>query len=412
MFWVAAMASSRSFVVDLGRNQSLPFGLYGSDDRHSFYGYIEYIVAFPLHDYGGIMSGLVSDSWWRKTLYLAGGALLSAAAFLLYELLSIRKEQELDSKDAIILHQFARPKNGVPSLSPFCLKMETYLRMVDLPYQNYFDGSLSPQGKMPWIEYNHERVSGTEFIMDFLETKLGVSLNKGLSRHEQAVGRAITTMVEEHLYWTIAYCQWVENVVETQKMLEVPGPLGEALKWTICHLNGGLVKKEMYCHGIGRFSRDEVYTLMERDLRTLAALLGDKKYIMGSRVSSVDAAVFGHLAQALWTLPGTRPQQLIKGELINLAVYCERIRRKFWPEWFVALDDVCLEGESDSSCDTASHLQECSLFSRTDTLDHSASSSPTHTHTLFTDTDHSACSLSDSDIELDGSHAEHHAKET
>lgn len=50
-------------------------------------------------------------------------------------LLSYRKEQELDSKDTIILHQFSRPKNGVPSLSPFCLKMETYLRMVDLPYQ-------------------------------------------------------------------------------------------------------------------------------------------------------------------------------------------------------------------------------------------------------------------------------------
>lgn len=46
-----------------------------------------------------------------------------------------RKEQELNSKDTIILHQFSRPKSGVPSLSPFCLKMETYLRMVDLPYQ-------------------------------------------------------------------------------------------------------------------------------------------------------------------------------------------------------------------------------------------------------------------------------------
>jgi len=46
-----------------------------------------------------------------------------------------RKDQELDSEDSIILHQFARPKTGVPSLSPFCLKIETYLRMADLPYQ-------------------------------------------------------------------------------------------------------------------------------------------------------------------------------------------------------------------------------------------------------------------------------------
>lgn len=135
----------------------------------------------------------------------------------------------MDSKDAIILHQFSRPKNGVPSLSPFCLKIETYLRMLDLPYQvrqsikhgvrlcsngpeplltwssfplqNYFDGKLSPQGKMPWIEYNHQQVSGSEFIVDFLEEQLGVNLNLNLTPQETAVSRAITKMVEEHLYW-------------------------------------------------------------------------------------------------------------------------------------------------------------------------------------------------------------------
>lgn len=191
-----------------------------------------------------------------------------------------RKEEELDSKDAIILHQFSRPRTGAPSLSPFCLKMETYLRMVDLPYQvelwsyvckknkqtkktgkrhrsavsfrqeinmicpnsvafkysnqahklvcvcsvilitvflslffpflhislillwqNYFDGKLSPQGKMPWIEYNQEKVGGTEFIIDFLEERLGVSLNKSLTPQERAMSHAITKMVEEHFYW-------------------------------------------------------------------------------------------------------------------------------------------------------------------------------------------------------------------
>lgn len=67
--------------------------------------------------------------------------------------------------------------------------------------QNYFDGKLSPQGQMPWIEYNHEQVSGTEFIIDFLEEKLGVDLNKNLNPQERAVSRAITKMVEEHFYW-------------------------------------------------------------------------------------------------------------------------------------------------------------------------------------------------------------------
>lgn len=54
---------------------------------------------------------------------------------------------------------------------------------------------------MPWIEYNHEQVSGSEFIVDFLEEKLGVNLNQNLTPQERAVSRAVTKMVEEHLYW-------------------------------------------------------------------------------------------------------------------------------------------------------------------------------------------------------------------
>ncbi|XP_027896252.1 failed axon connections homolog [Xiphophorus couchianus] len=357
MYWrVVGFAWTGSCAVDLGRNRSF-------DEQLSLYGYI---VAHPLQDHGGMMSALGSDSWWRKTLYVTGGALLAAAAYLLHELLTIRKEEELDSKDAIILHQFSRPKSGAPSLSPFCLKLETYLRMADLPYQNYFDGRLSPQGKMPWIEYNQEQVYGTEFIVEFLEERLGVSLNKSLTPHERALSRAITKMVEEHFYWTMAYCQWVDNLEETQKMLSVSGPLSDLLKWILSHLTGGIVKREMYGHGIGRFSKEEVYSLMEKDMRTLATLLGDKKYIMGSKLSAIDATVFGHLAPAMWTLPGSRPEQLIKGELINLAMYCERIRRRFWPEWFVDLEDFRYNLATELS-DTPSKLPDLGLYSRTDT---------------------------------------------
>lgn len=38
---------------------------------------------------------------------------------------------------------------------------------------------------------------------------------------------------------------------------------------------------------------------------------------MGSKMSTLDATVFGHLAQAMWTLPGTRLEQLIKGQWIH-----------------------------------------------------------------------------------------------
>lgn len=58
---------------------------------------------------------------------------------------------------------------------------------------------------MPWIEYNHQQVSGSEFIVDFLEEKLGVNLNLNLTPQERAVSRAVTKMVEEHLYWWVYF---------------------------------------------------------------------------------------------------------------------------------------------------------------------------------------------------------------
>lgn len=41
---------------------------------------------------------------------------------------------KLDLKDTVILHCIERGK-PIPSISPFVLKLETYLRMVDIPYQ-------------------------------------------------------------------------------------------------------------------------------------------------------------------------------------------------------------------------------------------------------------------------------------
>lgn len=83
-------------------------------------------------------------------------------------------------------------------------------------------------------------------------------------------------------------------------MLSVSGPLSDVLKWILSHLTGGIVKREMYGHGIGRFSKEEVYALMEKDMRTLATLLGDyseqKGFLVSLKLcSSFDRLVYGIL---------------------------------------------------------------------------------------------------------------------
>ena len=55
----------------------------------------------------------------------------------------------------IKIHQF-EPAFGLPNASPFCMKLETYLRMAGIPFAlatpNMQDMRKAPKGKMPFID--------------------------------------------------------------------------------------------------------------------------------------------------------------------------------------------------------------------------------------------------------------------
>lgn len=86
-------------------------------------------------------------------------------------------------------------------------------------------------------------------------------------------------------------------------------------------------------------------------------------------------------------------------------MYCERIRRRFWPEWFVDLEDFCY-GDTTEDDDSPSKLQDLGLYSRTDTFQDEASPPHTHTHTISPDSDLTGHSLYDSDMDTECSEME------
>lgn len=86
-------------------------------------------------------------------------------------------------------------------------------------------------------------------------------------------------------------------------------------------------------------------------------------------------------------------------------MYCERIRRKFWPEWFVDIDDFYYESSSESS-GTPSQALELGLYSRTETFEEDV----TGNSLSYSRTPDSECtapsSLMDSDLDMEGSDPE------
>lgn len=82
----------------------------------------------------------------------------------------------------IKLHQFP-PLWGLPNASPFCMKVETWLRMAALPYETavVFNPAKAPKGKLPFITDNGKVVADSGLIIDYLKETYGDKLDGGLS---------------------------------------------------------------------------------------------------------------------------------------------------------------------------------------------------------------------------------------
>lgn len=100
----------------------------------------------------------------------------------------------------VILHQYERGL-GVPNLSPFCLKLETYLRMAKIPYDCDFVFKHSKKGKFPWIEYDGQEIANSSICIEFLNKKFDVDLDDGLTEEQKGLARAVKIMLEENTFW-------------------------------------------------------------------------------------------------------------------------------------------------------------------------------------------------------------------
>ena len=96
----------------------------------------------------------------------------------------------------VVLHQFAQV-NG----SPPCLKLETFLRMAKIPYENDYGMKFSKKGKKPWIEFNGQEIADSNFCVQFLKREFKVDIDSHLSASEKAIAHSVRTMLEENTYW-------------------------------------------------------------------------------------------------------------------------------------------------------------------------------------------------------------------
>ncbi len=234
----------------------------------------------------------------------------------------------------IRLHQYPAIWN-LPSLSPFCLKVETYLRMAEIPYETVIEiyPWKGPRGRMPFIENGSTVISDSRLILEHFEKIPERSLDAMLSPTERAVSTAFHRLLDQDLIRVILYSRWVDpqgwNLLKREFCHFFPPGLKTI---SLNSIRSGLLA-EARGSGIMEFKRSEVYALGDLHLQAISDYLGDSAFFFGKNPTSLDAALYGFLSIILGT-PTHTPLRATLLTRRNLVTYIERVGRTYFPQLF------------------------------------------------------------------------------
>lgn len=232
----------------------------------------------------------------------------------------------------LLLHQTPRAWKA-PNISPFCAKLETYLRMAAIPYEivvsAFSPPPHAPQGKVPYIELEGHVMSDSSRIISFLKQRFGDAVDGHLSVAEHDLGHLVQRTLEEGTYWALQYVRWYPDAnfeVLSKKLLEPA--IGLPLRWVVPDLMRRTVLSALDAQGTSRHDASWVTDCAQRDMRAVAAILGDRPYLFGDAPCSYDAVLYA-FAVSIWHTPFGQdfgePPPAIAGHLA-------RMHERYFPE--------------------------------------------------------------------------------
>ncbi|MFA5982573.1 MAG: glutathione S-transferase C-terminal domain-containing protein [Methylococcaceae bacterium] len=227
---------------------------------------------------------------------------------------------------------------GVCDASPFCVKVEAYLRMAGLTYESQAGPEYvmkSPKHKLPYIEDNGLVVADSSAILNYLKDTYGDSVDGHLSDVDKAIAIAFIRLIEESLYWVLVHARWClsynstmlqHNIFSQPYFARIPSPLRAIL---IVKIKRD-IKNQLYLQGTGRHTDAEITELGDQNLLALANFLRDKPFFLGAQPSSLDAVAYGMLANMLLVTCYSAPIFEKAKTYQNLVEFTHRFHQRYF----------------------------------------------------------------------------------
>ncbi|CAJ0598111.1 unnamed protein product [Cylicocyclus nassatus] len=241
-------------------------------------------------------------------------------------------------KDTVYLYQFPRLPT-IPNISPFCLKVETFLKANNINYEVCpVLARRSQYGYVPFVELNGEHIADSQVIIHQLSKHFDVKRHPVLPQDE-AIARAVDRMVDTHTFFVLRHFVVVENAVEFCSLILRNMNFPASLISIAASVLSFCMKRKVInriAAGVGLMSTDDYKEILKKDYDALKTLLGEQKFLFGDSISTVDCTVFGHLATIFYIPTASYAKDLLKEEYPSLVAYLERVKETVYGKDFAS----------------------------------------------------------------------------
>ena len=213
---------------------------------------------------------------------------------------------------------------GVADNNGYGLKVFAFLKLTGVPFthMHIVDASAAPRGQLPYIIDDTEVIGDSDTIIAHLIRKYDLAIDNGLTAAQRDTSHMVIRMLDD-LYWVMSYSRWKDEQFwpsfRDAMRQQHPGLTEQDLR-KAREFNS----QRYYYQGIGRFAPSAAYARGLADLQVLANLVPADAFMYGAAPTSIDAAIYGFIAN-IYFYPIETPLRQFVASHANLVRHCTAI---------------------------------------------------------------------------------------
>jgi len=220
----------------------------------------------------------------------------------------------------LILYSYP-PLFGVADNNGYGLKVFAFMRLAGLAFAQVHtvDASKAPRGQLPYIVDQNETVGDSDAIIGYLTQKYQLNLDAGLTLAQRNTCLWASRLLDD-LYWVMSYSRWQDERYWPAFSAAMTQEHPEISETALCQARE-YNRQRYFFQGIGRYQPDAVLARGVADLQVLADLVPDEGFVFGGHPTSLDAALYGFLANIYFYDIDTPLKQCLESHP-NLVRHC------------------------------------------------------------------------------------------